>query len=252
MRTYIIIMNCLFSFNLLAQTNIEYNTAFQKGNASFANQEFEKAVDIYEQIVSKGQLSFELHYNLGNAYFRLNEIPNAILNYERALKLKPSHDDAKYNLKLANQRTADRISNTSPFVLLLLWKKWQNLFSSNSWSMLTIMASFLSFGGLIFWQLGKSRLVRKRGFIFGISCLGFVLFLGLTAALQFQTENSDDAILFVKEYPLKSGADNSSPDILILHEGIKVTVLDRIGLWSKVSLPNGEQGWLPSDSLVKI
>lgn len=81
---------------------------------------------------------------------------------------------------------------------------------------------------------------------------GFGVFLGLTAALQFQTENSDDAILFVKEYPLKSGADNSSPDILILHEGIKVTVLDRIGLWSKVSLPNGEQGWLPSDSLVKI
>ena len=251
MRTLIILFSCLFSLNLSGQTRAELEKAFQKGNTAFANQEFEKAADIYEQIAAKGQLSFELHYNLGNTYFRLNDIPKAILYYERALKVEPNHADARYNLKLANQRTIDQISSISPFILVRWWKSWQDLLSSNSWSIFTVLVSFLGFTGLSLWQLGKHRVFRKRSFVLGISCLSLALFLGLTAAMKYNTENSHSAIL-LEEYHLKSGADDSSPDILLLHEGIKVEILDKIGLWSKVNLPNGEQGWLPSDSLVKI
>lgn len=252
MRTLIILFSCLFSLNLSGQTTAELEKAFHKGNTAFANQEFEKAADIYEQIIAKGHLSFELHYNLGNTYFRLNNIPKAILHYERALKIEPNHADAKYNLELANQRTIDQISNISTFVLVRWWKSWQGLLSSNLWSIFTILASFLGFASLSLWQLSKRQALRKRNFIIGVTCSSIALVFGFTAAAKFQTENSDNAILFAKEYPLKSGADDSSPDILLLHEGTKVEILDKIGLWSKVCLPNGEQGWLPSDSLVKI
>jgi uncharacterized protein YgiM (DUF1202 family) len=32
----------------------------------------------------------------------------------------------------------------------------------------------------------------------------------------------------------------------------KVEVLGKTGLWNKVRLPNGEQGWLPVERLVEI
>jgi uncharacterized protein YgiM (DUF1202 family) len=38
----------------------------------------------------------------------------------------------------------------------------------------------------------------------------------------------------------------------MLHEGTKVEILGKTGLWNKVRLPNGEQGWLPVENLVEI
>lgn len=253
MRFYTILLCCLFQFNLFAQTETEFQSVFQKGNEAFTNQEFEKAANIYEQILAKEQISFELYYNLGNAYFRLNEIPKSILNYERALQIKPHHSDTQYNLKLANQRTIDQISKTPPFFLVQWWINWRGLFSSTIWAILTILMAFVACTGLAFWQLGESRKIKKIGFIVGFGCLALSILLGLTAWQRFSYEqNSNMAILFTKEYPLKSGADDSSPDVLLLHEGTKVELLDKIGLWNKVRLPNGEQGWLPVESLVKI
>jgi tetratricopeptide (TPR) repeat protein len=253
MRFYIILFCCFFQWNLFAQTETDFQSAFQKGNEAFTNQEFEKAANIYEQILAKGKVSFELYYNLGNAYFRLNEIPRSILNYERALQIKPQHGDAQYNLKLANQRTIDQISKTPPFFLIQWWINWRGLFSSTIWSILTIFLAFIACAGLVFWQLGESRKTKKIGFIVGFACLALSILFSLTAWQRFAYEqNSDKAILFIKEYPLKSGADDSSPDILLLHEGTKVELLDKIGLWQKVRLPNGEQGWLPVEGLVKI
>lgn len=253
MRFYTLLLCCLFQLNLFAQTETDFQLAFQKGNEAFTNQDFEKAANIYEQILAKGQTSFELYYNLGNAYFRLNEIPKSILNYERALQIKPHHSDAQYNLKLANQRTIDQISKTPPFFLIQWWINWRGLLSSTAWSILTIIFAFIACVGLVFWQLGESRKTKKIGFIVGFVCLGLMILLGLTAWQRYTYEhNSNMAILFTKEYHLKSGADDSSPDVILLHEGTKVELLDKIGLWYKVRLPNGEQGWLPIESLVKI
>lgn len=252
MRFYTILF-LIFASNLSAQSVDDFQSAFQKGNEAFTNQEFEKAANIYEQIVAKGQTSFELYYNLGNAYFRLNEVSKSILNYERALLIKPHHSNAKYNLKLANQRTNDQISPTPPFFLIQWWINWRGLLSSTLWSILAIILAFITCGSLSIWQLGNSRKAKKIGFLIGFACLGLTILLGLTAWQRYTYEqNSNMAILFAKEYALKSGADDSSPDILILHEGTKVELLDKIGLWHKVRLPNGEQGWLPVESLVKI
>lgn len=253
MRFYFIILCCLLQFNLFGQTETELELAFQKGNEAFTNQEFEKAAAIYEQIVAKKQSSFEVYYNLGNAYFRLNEIPKSILNYERALQIKPHHSDVQYNLKLANQRTIDQISKTPPFFLIQWWINWRGLFSSTIWSILTIVFAFVACAGIAIWQLGESRKTKKNGFILGFICLALSIILGCTSWQRFSYEqNSNMAIVFIKEYPLKSGADDSSPNIILLHEGTKVELLDKIGLWHKVRLPNGEQGWLPVEGLIKI
>jgi tetratricopeptide (TPR) repeat protein len=251
MKQILILILLLLSFNGFAQN--DYQAAFQRGNEAFTAKNYERAADIYEQILAKEQVSFELYFNLGNAYFRLNEIPKAILNYERALQIKPNQKETLYNLKLANQRTIDQISTASPFFLINWWVIWRGLFSSTVWSILAIIAVFTSILGCLVWLFGESRKKKKIGFLLGVVFFVFGILFCLTAWQRFAYEqNSNMAILFAKETPLKLGADNASPDVLLLHEGTKVEILGKTGLWNKVRLPNGEQGWLPVKSLVKI
>ena len=250
MKQILILALLSISLNGFAQ---DYQAAFQRGNEAFTAADYEKAADIYEQILEIEQVSFELYYNLGNAYFRLNEIPKAILNYERALQIKPYQKEARYNLKLANQRTIDQISTASPFFLIEWWMVWRGLFSSTFWSILAIIAVFTSVLGCLVWLFGESRKMKKIGFVLGVVFLALGILFGLTAWQRYAYEQkSNMAILFAKETPLKLGADNASPDVLLLHEGIKVEILGKTGLWNKVRLPNGEQGWLPVENLVGI
>lgn len=251
MKKILTLILLLLSFNGFAQD--DYQAAFQRGNEAFTTKNYERAADIYEQILAKEQVSFELYFNLGNAYFRLNEIPKAILNYERALQIKPHQKDARYNLKLANQRTIDQISTASSFFLIEWWIVWRGFFSSTVWSILAIIAVFTSVLGCLVWLFGESRKKKKIGFLLGVVFFVFGILFGLTAWQRYAYEqNSNMAILFAKETSLKLGADNASPNVLILHEGTKVEILGKTGLWHKVRLPNGEQGWLPVESLVKI
>src|ERR1051325_9538876 len=50
------------------------NEAYAKGN-------FVKAAEGYEQLIAQDYESAELYYNLGNAYYKLDNIGKAILNY---------------------------------------------------------------------------------------------------------------------------------------------------------------------------
>ncbi len=246
-----IIIFCLI-FNVRAFGE-DFQAIFQLGNKAYTEENYQEAAKIYERLISKNQTSFELNYNLGNAYFRLNEIPKAILNYERALQIRPHHKATQYNLKLSNQRTLDQISETPLFFLVEWWIGWQGFLSSTVWAILAIVLMIGSGIGWISWLFGVSRKIKKIGFVSGILGLSISLFFMLTAWQRYSYEqDSNMAILFAKETALKSSADDRSPDILLLHEGIKVELLDTIGLWHKVRLPNGEQGWLPIKDLIEI
>ena len=85
------------------------NIKFKEANELYANGKYTEAAELYNTLITDDYLSPEIYYNLGNAYFKLNQIPQAILNYERALKLKPDYEDAIFNLKQANFRTIDKI-----------------------------------------------------------------------------------------------------------------------------------------------
>src|SRR5512141_279622 len=74
---------------------------FEQGNEAYQQGKMSEAVEIYESILRNGYLSGPLYYNLGNAYYRAGNIPRAILNYERALRLMPGDEDLHHNLQLA-------------------------------------------------------------------------------------------------------------------------------------------------------
>jgi len=112
---------------------------------------------------------------------------------------------------------------------------------------------WLGAAGLGLWLKGSNRKIRKQGFVIGLILIILSilpLMLGFSAAAS--RANSGRAVLMVGEASLKSAADELSEDILILHEGTSMILLDQIGPWKKIQLSNGEEGWLEAKFLEEI
>src|ERR1051326_9200952 len=163
----------LISISGFASKELVANEAYTKGN-------FAKAAEEYEKSIAEGYGSPELYYNLGNSYYKLDNIGKSILNYERAKKLAPQDEDIAFNLKLANQRTIDKIE-TPPALFLNEW--WDNLKTAHSektWGLRSIgcFVIFLFFLGVFF--TSKRSINKQFGFWLAIA---FIILSGVSFAL---------------------------------------------------------------------
>ena len=109
MKQYNIIFFALLftASSLWAQTKAQADSAY-------INKDYAQAIEIYESLLQDGE-SGEIYYNLGNAYFKQDELGRAILNYERALLLQPGNADVSANLDIARAKTIDKV-NPNPEV----------------------------------------------------------------------------------------------------------------------------------------
>lgn len=226
---------------------------FSIANDLYINGEFEKAADTYEKIILSGYHLPELYYNLGNAYYRSNKIPHAILNYERAILLAPADEDIKFNLELARMQTRDRIEELPGFFISNWWKSGRDILSAGQWAIASV-AAFISF--LVFFSaflISFSVIVKKFSFwsatfLFFLSVLSFSFGLDRVNYMK----NHDTAIVFAPVVPVKSSPDINSADLFIIHEGTRVTVEDSISEWRAVRLSDGNKGWVRKDAIEMI
>lgn len=225
----------------------------EEANAAYANKNYQRAIDTYEQILAEGLTSEVLHYNLGNAYFRTQQLGKAILHYEKALQLAPSDGDIQHNLEVAYALQTDEMEPLPAFFLSKWWRGLRGRLSANGWTVFGLLLLWISAGGLLLWLLGKERTQRKRGFLVGIITLVLcTLPFSLALSRKHFDEHSKEAVLLAHETQLHFAPDADSQVVLTVHEGLKVDLQDRISGWYKVRLPNGEIGWLPVEVVAEI
>ena len=106
----------------------------QQGSEYFRSGEFDKAIEIYEELIEEGYEGTALYYNLGNTYFRIGKLGYSILNYERALRFSPSDEDVKHNLTFAYLSTSDRIQPLPEFFLFEWWESVLTSLTVNGWT----------------------------------------------------------------------------------------------------------------------
>ncbi len=226
---------------------------FINANAKYSEGKYKEAITDYRAILDNGQESVALYYNLGNGYYKLNEIGPSIYYYEKALKLDPSDEDVANNLKFAQRATVDQIEVLPEGIVKRTVKKITNTFGFDTWAWLSV------FGVLVFvilfivyYTAGNS--VQKRLFfltswlslIFGLIALGF-------AFKQYNlVNNSRYAILFAQEANIKSEPSLGSEIVFTLHEGTKVAVLEESRDWNKIRLADGKIGWIPKQDLKEL
>jgi tetratricopeptide (TPR) repeat protein len=247
LKTLIILFLAFHVYALSQQTAEE---KFKAGKESFSSGNYEKALESWMDIYKTGYRSAQLDYNIGNAYFKLNNIPGAILFYERAYLLKPGDEDINYNLQIARTLVVDRFKEIPE----LFFVRWYNLLalslSTNTWARVSLATFILCLLFLsLYFYTSKYRL-KVLGF-----WLAILLILVSLASLAFTLRNknmvydSRKAIIFNPAVNGKSSPDSSGTDLFVIHEGTKVTVEDEVGEWFEIKLSDGNKGWVPSGSL---
>ena len=243
----------LFVFLLSSVFAHQANQLFEQANGAYQAKKYNEAAEMYEQLLAEGYCSAELEYNLGNAYFRQNELGRAILHFERARLLSPGDGDVEHNLKIARSQVVDEFSLLPKFFLANLWEQMRMSMSATAWGVLALAIWWAGMAGLGIWLFGKSRAQKKKGFFYGLMALVISL---LPLALALSRANFDEdtrhAIVLAKETPVRSAPDSNGNEILTIHEGLKVKLLDEIGGWWQVELPDGEKGWLNGEVMERI
>lgn len=200
-----------------------------KANEAYAQEDYIKAIELYEQTAREHGVSSDLYYNLGNAYYKHNEFAKAILNYERALLLNPGNEDARFNLDMANTHIVDKIDPVGRFFLSVWIDTMRSYLSSNTWAVIGIIAFFLFIGGCYLYLFTRSVPLKKIGFFGGIVVLLIAIMANCFAwGLNEKKEIRNEAIVFDATVSVKSSPAESGTDLFVLHEGTKVVVLAQL------------------------
>ena len=229
---------------------VNAQTTFDQANAAYAEGRYDEAATLYQAMIDEAP-NATLYYNLGNAQYKQGELAQAILAYERALRLDPKNKDAKYNLAFAQSRITDKIVEQDFF--LSTWARVvRNALRERTWWVLSISLFILALAGLLLFLLGRELWLRRTAFHIAWIALLFSLISGLNAGSLHQRDTlRNEAIITQGVVNAKSSPDRSGTDLFTLHEGTKVTIRETIGEWVNIRVGNNE-GWLRSSNLERI
>lgn len=229
------------------------NEEFKKANDFYAQTKYNEAISIYETLIASNYNSTHLFYNLANAYYKKNDIPSAILYYEKALKLQPDNEDALFNLKLANTKTIDKIEEGPEMFVNKTWIQLISSKTADSWAFYTIALIFLSLVLFIVYLISYQFIIKKSSFYGGLLFLFFGLFCWFLASQNTSyNNNAAEGIIFTQTVTIKSEPNVKSEKLFTLHEGTKVKVIEHSDNWVKIKMPNNNEGWIKNTDVKLI
>lgn len=219
---------------------------YKKGN-------YQQAIRDYEELLKRGA-SVQLYYNLGNAYYRTDNITRAVLNYERALLLSPGDDDIKFNLQMARSKTIDKITPKSEMFFITWYKALVNFTSVDGWAKISIFSIALAFVLVLCYLFSKKVLTRKIGF-YGAAV--FIVLFVLSNIFAYEQKRiltqRTGAIVIAPSATLKKTPVPNSEYNVIVHEGSRVEIIDdTMKDWKLVELEDGRDGWILTSQIERI
>lgn len=247
---YIIIF---FIVNMVSGNASDADSLLNQANMQYQESHFEEAIAMYERLINDDYTSPGLYFNLGNAYFKSNKLPQAILNYERALLRAPNDEEIQYNLQLARTYVVDEIEEIPPFFLNKWIKSVSFIYSFEMWAMISII-SFIIFLTVLLMYLFSGKIgVKKTSF--WISILAFII---SASSFYFSHKryhsiySNKYAIIATPTVTVKGSPDDGGTDLFVLHEGTKVSVKDKLGEWREIKIADGNSGWILQKDILKL
>ena len=246
LKKLILLLGLLMGFISSAQNDV----LFDEATEAYNNGNYEKAIDPYNSILESNVHSAALYYNLGNAYYKLNEIPESIYFYEKSLLLNPDDPEVKTNLGYAQNMTLDAIETLPKTGFSRIYKSITSTLTFDEWayaSVLCMLLFVILYIAFYYFQYStKKRLAFISSIIALFLCVVFIVF----ASIEMSSFTSDNpAIIFADEVTVSSEPNEASDEIFVLHSGTKVNVVDSLNNYSKIRLADGKTGWLPQNQL---
>src|SRR5688572_5387854 len=93
---------------LVCTSTITYSASMEEANELLKNKNYDQAIVQYEIMVKDGYTGFGLFFNLATAYQKQGNIARAILNFEKAIRLRPNHSVAREQINQINANLVDK------------------------------------------------------------------------------------------------------------------------------------------------
>lgn len=245
----------LIVFLSFINTSISENLInyYEQGNKLYKAEKYDEAIKLYQKVTNIDKNNYEVCYNIANCYYRLDEVGNAILYYEKALKLKPNDEDIKFNLNIANLKVIDKFSTKEQLEIIVYYNNFVNNLHSNTWLYLSILMLLILLYVLYYYLYIKDNFKRTISII--LLVFVFIFFISFTFfSYTTYKENAfhNYAILTSSNSFIKSSPETNGKNLIMIHEGLKLEILDKNENWTKVKLPDGNIGWLESSQISNI
>ena len=241
-------MKILHIILLLSNTQ-GLDSIFDQSNAFYTDGKYQMAIDGYKDILNSGFESAELYYNLGNAFYKLNNIPESNFFYEKARSISATDEDILINLSYAQNLRIDKIEKLPITQTQNLKINILNLLSEKGWSVLLIILAWIACVSFVLY-LSVNNSGNKRIFFtqFIIMMIGLIVVFTINYEKK-KFNNEKFAIIYDKEIEVWSEPNKISELKFLLHEGTKVKQVDTIQDWVNIQLENGTLGWIQSSSI---
>ena len=268
MKKLLTILLILVTYGLMAE-NIDHESLILEANEHYNNGEYDIAIEIYNEVLDSGHEAAGLYFNIGNSYYKLKQIPQALLNYERAKLLAPKDEDILFNLELAQMQIVDEIEVLPEFFITTWFNNIISTLTSNVWAIISIASFIVSIVLISIFIYSGNMGLKKLSFVFSV-----VIFISSITTFIFSYKqkrtliDQDYAIVFSPSVTAKSSPDEKGTDLFLIHEGTKVKIEDEIEGWNKtielndgtkvkieeeidiwyeIKLSDGKVGWVKSE-----
>ena len=258
MNRFLLIITLLFSLVWAvasAGTSPEEDPAFtfSVANESYRNGDFAKAAEEYQRLIDSGQVSAELYFNMGNACHKLNRKAEAILYYEKALRLRPGDEDTQYNLEWVSSQIKNR-TELIPELFIVRWMRWfRDLMSEKSWGVLVVGSLIFLCFSLWSYLFAMNRFLKRASLYLALL---FTLSLSASAVAgssrRAWIENATEAVVKAEKLTVFSAPDQNSTQLFLIYEGSRVKILDKVGDWREIRLRDGNKGWVKMSDILII
>tara|TARA_B100001094_G_scaffold240237_1_gene235829 strand:- start:5694 stop:6452 length:759 start_codon:yes stop_codon:yes gene_type:complete len=251
MKKLLLIFFLLSSSLGLSQTNNE--SLFNSGVDLYNQGKYLEAISQFELVIENGEHSYALYFNLGNSFYKINDIANSIFYYEKALKLNPNEKDVINNLSYSQNMLIDKIDKLPVNQVSQFVSSLSNTLSINQWLFFGITFLYLFLATFFLYYFNNNTRAKKNYFTistFFLVLFTIFLFIGIN---RFENEkNIISAIIFKNKIDFRAEPNYRSDILFNLHEGTKVIVKEELNDWILIQISDGNSGWIESESIKKI
>lgn len=220
--------------------------------AAYARGAYADALALYDRVYTE-QSSAGLLFNMGNCYMKLDDVPHAVLFYERAIRLQPGAEDIRANLDHARHQVVDRVHELPSFTLSSLWDRLRGGHDVDQWARRALWGCLLLFACASAFLFVGQRMVRRLLLAGAAVALVFTTFSTVLAGWRVrEVQDRSQAIIMSPKVDVLGEPRQGAVTVFVLHEGTKVTVLSEQSGWHEVKLASGSVGWAPPGALETI
>lgn len=238
-------------------------TLGEMADSAYNKEDYRRAIELYNSSIAADGKSATVYYNLGNAYYRADNLGKAVICYERALRLDPTDEDTRQNLDFVRSRIQDKPEDDSAFIAKI-HHSFTSAFTADTWAWIAFTVFVLLLGAVALYIFSTNVAMRKAGFFGGIVLLFvFAYFFFVAYDSKSIAVSHDEAVVITPSTQLTSTprASRTADDkVVTIHEGTKVFVIDSVAtpddpvspMWYNVKINNGTKAWLRASDVERI